>query len=307
MNLARRIERALDCGTPTELDPQSREVVDVRPLAASAAEAAEVRFADGSRTFAKCYLGRDAAARLQGEARGLRALGDILGTPASIDGFALVAPRILRSDADQRLLLCEWIDTASGRGDQRGFADALVEMQQRALRCSPEEAGFPVPTYLGETVQDNRPAGEWAEFFVERRLQVMLDLLASVAPQAVVRALERLCTDAPEILRESEEANVLLHGDLWSGNLLWTDRGAALIDPAVYWGHREAELGMLTLFGGLGSDFYDRYRDLWPLAPGWQRRVAVYRLYHVLNHRVLFGSSYDGSAIRLLNQLVSDD
>ena len=85
----------------------------------------------------------------------------------------------------------------------------------------------------------------------------------------------------------------LIHGDLWSGNLHCTADGRpALIDPAAYFGHREAELGMMSLFGGFAPRVWEAYQDAWPLEPGWRTRSGLYELYHQLNHFVLFGGGY---------------
>ena len=304
------VHQALDSGPSTELDPADARILEVRSLGASGAEAAAIRFADGSRAFAKRYLGPEASERLRGETDGLLALAAVLPTDEEGTAFRLTVPRVLRADSASGLLLCEWVETHPSPRNETGLARALASMQRRSTRTAPQRSGFDATTFLGDTRQHNDPVrvrreDDWPTFFVQRRLGAMLLQLRPVAPRALTQALERLCAHAPDFLREAAETNVLLHGDLWSGNLLWTSGGAALVDPAAYWGHREAELGMLTLYGGLGPDFYDGYRRVWPLAPGWQRRVAIYRLYHVLNHRVLFGSSYDGSAMRLLDELTA--
>lgn len=303
LDLKGRIAEALETGPSTALDPGDPEVAELRSLGASGAEAGAVRFRCGTRAFVKRYLGEEAADRLRAEAAGLHALAEVLPRPGGDHGFSLRVPRVLRAEPNTGLLLCEWIDVVSAPRDEAAFARALATMQRQSVSHAPSRPGFEVTTFLGETPQDNRGCEAWPTFFVERRLRVMHRMLVSTAPQGLLSGLERLCEQAGDMLAESAEPIVLLHGDLWSGNLLWTRDGVALIDPAASWGHREAELGMLTLFGGLDRAFYDQYQQAWPLAPGWQRRVAVYRLYHVLNHRVLFGSTYDGSALRLIAEL----
>ena len=99
------------------------------------------------------------------------------------------------------------------------------------------------------------------------------------------------------------EASVL-HGDLWSGNFLATSTGAAaLIDPAVYYGHRETDLALTELFGGFDARFYAAYREAWPLEPGYEVRREVYNLYHLINHLNHFGGSYARSVQAVLEKL----
>lgn len=93
----------------------------------------------------------------------------------------------------------------------------------------------------------------------------------------------------------------LLHGDLWSGNFIPDESGnACLIDPAVYYGHREADLAMTKLFGGFDAKFYNAYQEEYPLDNGYEYRENIYKLYHVLNHLNLFGSGYYQQAVNLL-------
>jgi fructosamine-3-kinase len=99
----------------------------------------------------------------------------------------------------------------------------------------------------------------------------------------------------------------LLHGDLWSGNLAFDGEGAPVIfDPATYYGDREADLAMTELFGGFGQDFYEAYREAWPLDSGYPVRRNLYNLYHVLNHLNLFGGGYAGQAQRMMEQLLAE-
>src|SRR5690606_14530146 len=90
-----------------------------------------------------------------------------------------------------------------------------------------------------------------------------------------------------------QEKPALLHGDLWSGNLMINERGEpTLIDPAVYYGHREAELAFTQLFGGFEPEFYQAYHEAFPIAKGFDSRVDLYNLYPLLVHVNLFGGGY---------------
>ena len=75
---------------------------------------------------------------------------------------------------------------------------------------------------------------------------------------------------------------------------------AVLIDPAVYYGNREADLGMTKLFGGFGSEFYKSYNETFLLEDGYEYRENIYKLYHVLNHLNLFGGGYYSQALSLI-------
>jgi fructosamine-3-kinase len=93
----------------------------------------------------------------------------------------------------------------------------------------------------------------------------------------------------------------LLHGDLWGGNWLVSAAGEpVLIDPAVYYGDREADLAMTRLFGGFPPAFYGAYEEVFPLASGHAEREPLYRLYYLLCHLNLFGESYGGSVDGIL-------
>src|SRR5205085_2514108 len=102
--------------------------------------------------------------------------------------------------------------------------------------------------------------------------------------------MERLLSRLDDFLDDRVSTPALLHGDLWGGNFIVGPGGApALIDPAVYYGDREAEMAFTSLFGGFPEAFYRAYEAAWPLPEGWQERRDLYNLYHLLNHMNLFG------------------
>lgn len=164
-----------------------------------------------------------------------------------------------------------------------------------------EKFGFDADNYLGLTPQPNDWTSDGFTFFGEFRLgfqarrAVDAGLLEPQEAARVERVGARL-----ESLIPAQPAS-LIHGDLWSGNVIGGPEGAAcLIDPACHYGWAEAELGMTRLFGGFPDSFYRSYAEAHPLAPGWQDRLAIYNLYHLLNHLNLFGLGYLGSVRAIL-------
>ncbi len=170
-----------------------------------------------------------------------------------------------------------------------------------AIHARPAAAfGFPVTTYCGPTPQDNRESPSWPAFYAERRILPLarrLEREERIDP-GERRLLERLADRLPELLaRETRPA--LIHGDLWSGNVLATARGPALVDPACAACDREMELGITTLFGGFSERFFDAYEEALPLPGGWRDRNPLYQLYHLLNHHLIFGGHYGRQALAL--------
>lgn len=153
--------------------------------------------------------------------------------------------------------------------------------------------GLDEDNYMGSLPQRNTPKGNWVNFFVENRLipQVMLARENGLLSDKDVQQFENLYTKLDDLLPTEQPA--LIHGDLWSGNFMSGPQGRVYIfDPALYYGHREAELAMTTLFGGFDAAFYDAYYEAWPLLPGWRNRLDLYNLYPLLIHLNLFGSGY---------------
>ena len=215
---------------------------------------------------------------------------------------AIRVPEVLFVDED--CLLLEQIHL----GEQNpeffsNFGRQLARLHQYgALRF-----GFPQNNYIGNTPQINTcnklEAENWCDFYYNKRLLHQYKLAEEnglVGPE-LKNGFILLENRIEEILEGSEEKPALLHGDLWSGNFLCDERSQpCLIDPAVYYGHREAELAMTRLFGGFDDSFYSSYQKTYPLPEGYDYRENIYMLYHVLNHLNSFGNNYYGQAVRLL-------
>lgn len=171
--------------------------------------------------------------------------------------------------------------------------------------------GFFENNYIGSTPQINIPfeneSYNWTEFYFNKRILFQYEFAVKngYTNSTLTSLIKRLEKKISDILKGSDEPPCLLHGDLWSGNFIVDNKGeACLIDPAVYYGHREADLAMTKLFGGFSSEFYNAYNEYYPLPEGYEYRENIYKLYHVLNHLNLFGAGYYNQTITLLKYYV---
>lgn len=161
--------------------------------------------------------------------------------------------------------------------------------------------GLENDNYIGSLLQSNRPSDTWGAFFATQRIEPMLMRArdAGYISRALVQQVERMLMRWDELVPFARPS--LLHGDLWSGNYRLGQEGSAwLIDPAVYYGHREMDIAMTQLFGGFPKAFYEGYLSAWPLEPGWQQRVSYHNLYPLLVHVNLFGESYVGEVMEVV-------
>lgn len=167
--------------------------------------------------------------------------------------------------------------------------------------------GFEHDNYIGTSVQVNTWTNKWLDFWREHRLGNQLKLFSGKTSKddSLLKLGDRLMEKLDELLGDIDEAAVLLHGDLWSGNAAADEKGEPIIyDPASYYGHREAEIGMMRMFGGFGPQCEAAYEEVWPLEDAAEQRISLYRLYHELNHLNLFGSSYYQSCITTMENLL---
>ncbi len=221
------------------------------------------------------------------EARGL----EWLAAAAAVD-----VPEVLA--ADEECLILRWVE--AGRP-----ATEPAERLGRSLAAT-HRAGSPVfgtesgaDGYIGTLPMPNRSARSWPEFYATRRILPYLKLARdrssiSVDDAEAVESVVRRIGD----LAGPPEPPARLHGDLWSGNVVWgRDARAWLVEPAAYGGHRETDLAMLGLFGlPQLQRVLDAYVEVSPLAAGWEDRVALHQLFPLLVHACLFGGGYGARA-----------
>jgi protein-ribulosamine 3-kinase len=156
--------------------------------------------------------------------------------------------------------------------------------------------------------QPNPRVPSWPDFWVEARLLPRWRRVRDAFSRGARGEWDRLVSRMGTILEGWKEDGLsLLHGDLWSGNVM-TDREGrpVLIDPAVYRGHREVDLAMMELFGGFAGEALRAYGEASPLRPGYEeRRRDAYQLYPLLVHVELFGGGYVGGAEARIRRLAA--
>lgn len=203
-----------------------------------------------------------------------------------------VVPDLLTAGAfnQDAYLLMSWI--ASGEHTEAAQAK-LGRMLASVHKNTQDFFGLEYDNYLGSLPQSNQAHFNWPAFFIEERLKKQLERASSkgLVSELLRRKFEKLFVKIPTIFPSEEPA--LLHGDLWNGNYLVDQEGTPfLIDPAVYYGHREMDIALTKLFGGFDQDFYDAYEEVFPLEKQWLDRVDLCNLYILLFHANVFGGSY---------------
>ncbi len=197
-------------------------------------------------------------------------------------------------------LVLEFIESGPKAADfDERFGRGLAQLHKQSHE---KGFGYPMDTYCGATCQPNEFNNSWVEFYGQHRLGYLLNKLRSELSKSQQKLSQSFFERLPQLLDASQPPS-LIHGDLWSGNLMSDENGRpTLIDPACYFAHREAELGMMRLFGGFSNSVYAAYEEVWPLPEGAEERNPIYQLYHLLNHACLFGGGYLNQACAVMQR-----
>jgi fructosamine-3-kinase len=269
----------------------AQSVVATTPVAGGEiCTSTRVRLSDGTSALVKTRAGAPEGF-FEAEARGLRWLAE----PGVADVGEVLA-------VEHDCLVLRWIEPArptpeSAAGLGRGLAQLHAS---GAEKYGADEEGF-----IGTLPLPNRTAPTWPDFFATRRVLPYLKLAADRGHigSADVTAVETLIGRMVEIAGPTEPP-ARIHGDLWSGNVVWSVDHGTLIDPAAHGGHRETDLAMLALFGLPHLQrLVDAYQEEHPLAEGWEERQPLHQLFPLLVHAALFGGHYGQRAGEVARRL----
>ncbi|KAI2620243.1 fructosamine kinase [Hypomontagnella submonticulosa] len=229
-----------------------------------------------------------------------------------------------QSDPKRFFLVTDFLELGSSHpgGSGQSFAQKLAKLHTTP---APVPAGFdkpmygfPVTTFCGASPQDNSWKASWADFYANNRLRAIIrqGIEANGADPDLAAAVEKTAAVVvPRLIGDDHVKGVypvIVHGDLWSGN---HGRGRiagkggveeVVFDASAVYGHSEYELGIMRMFGGFGSSFWKEYESLVPKAEPkeeWDDRVALYELYHHLNHWAIFGGGYRSGAMSIMRKL----
>lgn len=226
------------------------------------------------------------------EAAGLSWLGE--ATPAG--GARVVRVRDVRADA---LVLDRLTSTAPTVQAAESFGIALASTHRAgAASWGAAPPGWDRPGWFGPAAAplplEVGVWPTWGALYAVRLTSVVRRVRdAGIIDADDAAACDRLVQRCATGEFDTPDAPARIHGDLWSGNLLWTPQGVVLIDPAAHGGHCETDLAMLTLFGAPHLErMHTAYREVAPLAEGWREREALHQLYPLLVHAELFGGAY---------------
>lgn len=153
--------------------------------------------------------------------------------------------------------------------------------------------GFEAPNFIGRNKQINTVNNNWGDFFIKNRLLYQINLIKNeLFKNELFYKLDKFKNNLSIFLNSHNPTPCLLHGDLWSGNVMFDKKGPWLIDPAVYYGDHEVDISMTKMFGGFDQLFYSTYQEEFPPQEGNEMREKIYNLYHYLNHYNIFGDGY---------------
>lgn len=195
-------------------------------------------------------------------------------------------------------LLLNWIEEGTGAQSDLGHAVATLHQQHHA------QFGFDFNHQSKTLVKNNDWSTSWVSFYTEQRLDPLVEAAQRnrVWNEWRQTHFEQMRRAFAAYYRTHAVTPSLLHGDLWSGNYMFDQAGSpVLIDPDAFYGDRELDLAMTTIFGGFTDQFYQAYQEQYPLDPGFEERLPWYQFYYLAMHLNLFGESYGGSVDRILS------
>ena len=278
MGIEQHIEYHLSC-----------QVIDKKTISAGETSSFKILTSTGLSIFAKYQDNKNN--NLINQANELILLSEIVNTPKVL-GFS------------KNCLLLEWIETSHSSNHQAEIGKVLANLHKRTNQYF----GLDYDNTIGEMPQYNainQSVTSWSYFFWKYRLlfQIKYALKNKLISHKEFTKLLLIKSKLKNLLSNSIKPS-LLHGDLWSGNIICGINEPVFIDTSCYYGHSEADLALTYMFGGFSNDFYTSYEVQNPLQSGFEKRKPIYMLYHYLNHLNIFGRSYHQGVLSCTNQIL---
>lgn len=233
------------------------------------------------------------------EEKGLNALKECgkIGVPE-------VIAHGIDTETNTSFLLLEYLESAPKiKNYAEVLGHELAALHKSDTKKFTEKSfGFSSDNYIGYTKQINTHSSKWTDFFRDSRLIPQFKLAEKYFDNHTKIKIEKLLSKIENIIPEPDFPS-LIHGDLWSGNVITGPDGKGwIIDPACYVSSFEAELAMTSLFGGFSSAFYNAYDEIIQIPSDFSERIDLYNLYHLLNHLNIFGISYLSEVNHIINE-----
>lgn len=200
-------------------------------------------------------------------------------------------------------LILEWFNEGRSHRYAEQLGYGLANLHQQTV----SQHGLDHNNYIGSLPQSNQFTAAWVDFYANQRIKPQMEIArrSGELPPHREKLLETLLSRLSEFLPHDNPPASLLHGDLWRGNVMSIVNGPpAIIDPAVYYGHREIEIAFTELFGGLGTRFYETYNEVYPLPPDYVERRSLYQLYPLMVHMNIFRGAYGNRVDAILRHYV---
>ncbi|GLB46923.1 aminoglycoside phosphotransferase [Philodulcilactobacillus myokoensis] len=226
----------------------------------------------------------------QHEVEGLKLLNKAANVPEVVNDGEI--------NSDGYLIL-KWIDSGSGSQYELG------QMVAKVHQIHNHQFGLDHDFKIGKIPKNNHWQSNWIDFYINQRLEPLVNLAKRnhVWNQNRDNHYQNLKQTFINYYKHHRITPSLLHGDLWAGNFMFDKNSKpVLIDPDVFYGDREMDLAMTTVFGGFNENFYKGYNAVYPIQPGFDKRVAWYQFNYLMAHLNLFGELYGSSVDRILNQ-----
>lgn len=219
---------------------------------------------------------------------------------ANVKQIKTCNPVALGSTIDKAFLVLDYIDFVQPQEvDWFIFGQSLANLH---LNTKHGQFGWHQENYIGSSIQPNHWHSNWRTFFSEHRVGWQLQLLAEKS--ITLGNIDYIVDISHDLLNHHQVEPCMVHGDLWQGNIGFTQGEPIIFDPACYYGDREVDLAMTELFGHLPTNFYQGYQEVYPLQAGFEDRKTLYNFYHILNHANMFQGIYIDQAKALLNRLM---